>query len=133
MVNRGRPAGVTLLSLFFVFGALVAGLAIVMLLYPNPAFDRIWRLNPRARAGFSAMGAWAILLMCVVCFACSTAAVGLWRKTRWGLWTALGFLALNVIGDSLNGLLSHDDRALIGLPVGALMIAYLLWRRRSFA
>jgi len=42
----------------------------------------------------------------------------------------LGILIVNLIGDSLNALLRHDRRTLIGLPIGGAMIAYLLSVRR---
>jgi hypothetical protein len=37
-------------------------------------------------------------------------------------------LTVNLVGDSLNALLRHDLRTLIGLPVGGLLILYLLKR-----
>jgi hypothetical protein len=38
---------------------------------------------------------------------------------------------INLIGDSLNALLRHDPRTLIGVPIGALMIWYLLRGKRA--
>ena len=38
---------------------------------------------------------------------------------------AIGVLTVNLVGDSLNALLRHDPRTLIGLPIGGLMILYL--------
>lgn len=82
MTNRGRSLGISALSLFFVFGVVMSGLAALMLLFPGSVLEPLWRLNPRAREGFAAMGALAVLLMAVVCVACATAALGLWRGTR---------------------------------------------------
>ena len=79
------------------------------------------------------MGLWAVLLMAVVSIACTTAAVGLWRLARWGYWTALAILTINVIGDTANVWITRDWRTLIGLPVGGAMIAYLITRRRVLA
>jgi hypothetical protein len=84
MTSRSRPLGISGLSLFFVFGVAMSGLAALMLLFPGSVLEPLWRLNPRAREGFAAMSAWAVLLMAVVCVACATAALGLWRGTRWG-------------------------------------------------
>ncbi|HTZ90097.1 MAG TPA: hypothetical protein VMA71_07145 [Alloacidobacterium sp.] len=94
--------------------------------------EPLWKLNPRARDSFAAMGPWALLLMAVVCFACASAAVGLWRLTRWGFWTALVILAANLAGDLTNALIGGDWRTLIGLPIGGLMLAYLIRQRRAF-
>jgi len=129
---RTRPAGVTAISLFFVFGTVMSGLAGTMLLFPGSALDELWRVNPHAREGFTAIGAWAILLMGVVCVACATAAIGLWRCARWGYFTALIILVINLTGDSLNAVMLHDWRTLIGLPVGGLMIWFLVKNRSVF-
>jgi hypothetical protein len=133
MVHGTRPIGVTALSLFFIFGTIMSGLAAVMLLFPGSALETLWRLNPQPRDGFVAMGNWAVLLMTMVCAACATAAIGLWRCARWGYWTALVILCVNLSGDTLNMLIAHDWRTLIGLPVGGMMIAYLWSQRRIFA
>jgi len=39
---------------------------------------------------------------------------------------------VNLVGDSINALLRHDPITLIGLPIGGLMIWYLVQRRGSF-
>lgn len=132
MTHGNRSAGITALSLFFVFGAIMSGLAAIMLLFPGGALEPLWRLNPHARAGFAAMGAWAVLLMAVACSACVTAAVGLWRSTRWGWWTAVAILGINLVGDTANAFIVHDWRTLIGLPVGAFILAYLFRMRSQF-
>jgi len=130
--HANRPAGVAGLSLFFVFGTTMSGLAALMLLFPGSAIDLLWRLNPRAHQGFASMGIWAVILMIVVSAACATAALGLWRCKRWGYWTALLILSINLIGDTANALITRDWRTLFGLPIGSAMMVYLLAKRRVF-
>jgi uncharacterized membrane protein (DUF2068 family) len=132
MTPPARPLGITALSLFFAFGALMSGLTVFLLLFPGTVLDSVWRLNPRAHEGFATMGSWTVLLMAVVCLGCVVAAVGLWRCTRWGLWTALTILSVNLAGDTTNAIVTGDKRTLIGLPIGGLMIWYLLRKRRLF-
>jgi hypothetical protein len=127
-----RPAAVTAISLFFVFGATMSALAAVMLFFPGSLLEPLWRLNTQAHEGFAAMGLWAICLMLTLCAACATAAVGLWRCARWGYITALFILSINLVGDTMNVLVAHDWRTLIGLPVGGVMITYLGKERRLF-
>lgn len=111
---------------FFAFGAMMCALTVVLLLFPGSAFDLLWRLNPEAQIAFRSLGNWSFLLMLIVGTACLFAAVGLWRGTVWGTRVALTILSLNIIGDLVNTLLRHDYRALIGLPVGAAMIFFLV-------
>jgi hypothetical protein len=71
--------------------------------------------------------------MLTVCLACAAAAVGLWRGRRWGCWTAISILTVNLIGDTINAFLLHDWRPFIGPPIAGLMIVYLLRKRTNLA
>ncbi|MEY2512346.1 MAG: hypothetical protein QOE26_3109, partial [Verrucomicrobiota bacterium] len=71
-----------------------------------------------------------IALMATVGVACGLASLGLARHAEWGRRLAIGILTVNLIGDSLNALLRHDLRTLIGLPIGGLMIWYLIRIRK---
>jgi hypothetical protein len=129
-MNRRRSGagriGLWLLVAFFAFGTLMAAASAVALLFPGGALDPFWRLNPRAHRDFLAMDGWAPPLMFAVALACGLAAVGLWSRARWGHRLAVAMLALNLVGDAGNALIRGDLRTLIGLPIGGLMIAYLL-------
>lgn len=130
-----RPPGLVALSAFFAFGALMSGLAAVLLLFRGSALDAIWTLNPVARDELSQMGLWAVVLMAAVCVTCALAAAGVWKRTRWGHRLACGILAVNLAGDVTNAIVRSDPRTLIGLPIGGALIAYLLSPRvkRHFA
>jgi hypothetical protein len=51
-----RPAGLLLLIAFFLFGTLVSGLTLLMLLISGPWADPIWQLKPSAQADFQLLG-----------------------------------------------------------------------------
>lgn len=108
----------------------MSALAAALFAFPGSRLDALWRINPRGREGFAAMGAWAVVLMVAVCAACMAAAVGLWRCRRWGVWTAIAILIINLVGDAINTVISHDWRTLIGLPIGGAMIFYLMHNLR---
>ena len=105
-------------------------LAALALLLPNSALQNVWRLNPQAQAGLTALGSWATVLMLVVSVACGLSAVGFWRGAGWGRVVALVVLAVNLIGDAANALVRGDLRTLIGVPIGGALIAYILLNRR---
>lgn len=106
-------------------------LTIVLLLFPGTALDPLWRLNPDAHLAFQSVGKWAVLLMFVVGTGCAFAAIGLWRSSLWGIRIALIILSFNIVGDLFNALVRHDYRALIGLPIGGVMIFYLARYRKT--
>lgn len=117
--------GVLALAVFFVFGTLMSGLSFLALLFPSSQLKSIWRLNPDAHTSFLLLGGWALMLMASVSLACGLAALGLFRYRRWGYWLALGILATNAIGDLGGAILRSDPRTLIGVPIVALLIAFL--------
>jgi hypothetical protein len=109
-------------------------LTILLLVFPGTKLDSLWNLNPEARVAFQSLGNWSIVLMSVVETGCTVAAVGLWRRSLWGIQLALAILFFNVIGDLVNAVTRHDYRSLVGLPIACAMIFYLAWstsRRRA--
>jgi hypothetical protein len=121
-----RPIGITILSLFFLFGTAASFLSFTSLMFPGSFLEPMWRLNPRAREGFTAMGVWAIVLMGVVCVACAMAAVGLWRGLPWGYWLAVILLAVNLLGDITNVVTGTEPRAAVGIPIVVAILAFLM-------
>ena len=114
------------LAAFFAFGATMCALTVALLLFPGTALDSLWRLNPGAHATFQTIGTWAIALMLAVGIACGFAAIGLWRGAFWGSQIAIVILVVNMIGDLSNVMLRHDYRALIGVPIAAAMVFWLI-------
>lgn len=121
-----RPVGITVLSIFFWAATAITLIAAVSLLFPDGFLEPIWRLNPRGRATLGAFGMWAVLLFFVVVSACAVAALGLWQKRWWGYFTGIGVLSLNLLGDPVNVVSGNEPRAIIGVPIAALIIIYLL-------
>ncbi len=126
MNPKRRSLGTILLIIFFAAGALICLVTMLALAFPGSFLESIWQLKPEARVQFLEIGrAATIAVMAVVGVACGSAAIGLARNAEWGRRLAIAVLAVNLIGDSLNALLRHDPKTLIGLPIGGLMIWYL--------
>jgi len=128
-VNAGRrPVGIILLVIFFAAGALICSAVMLALAFPGGLLEPIWRLRPDARSDFQDFGDWSIVLMATVGAACGLAAFGLARGAEWGRQIAIGVLTVNLVGDTFNAVFRGDLRTLIGLPIGGLMIWYLMHR-----
>lgn len=135
MPDSTRPRGITALGVFLVLGCLIALTSAVSLLFPGSFLEPMWRLNPRARTAFSTMGFWAPVLLIVVSTACGATAWGLWRGRRWGHRLAVGGFAVHLLADTANVVLGTEPRAIVGIPIVALLLFYLFRPRirRYFA
>jgi hypothetical protein len=121
-----------LLIIFFAAGAFISLVVMLALVFPGSDLESIWRLKPEAQSQFQAIGRSAsVVLMAIVAAACGFAAVGLAKNADWGRRLAIGVLTINLIGDSLNALFTRDAKTLIGLPIGGLMIFFLVRTKRS--
>jgi hypothetical protein len=127
--NKKRPLGITALSVFFIAGSVICLIASLSLLLPNSFIEPMWCLNPRAHAGFAAMGGWSIILLTTVGLFCAAAAIGLWRGARYGYRIALVLIAINLAGDIINSLLGTEPRAIIGVPIALAILIYLASKR----
>jgi len=125
-----RPAGVTAMACFFVFGTLMSALTALLLVFPGTPLDDLWKANPDAQFGFKHLGGWAVLLMLTVSAACLCAAIGLWHYQRWGFSFAMAILGVNLVADLASASVRHDWRSLAGIPVSGAMIFYLVQELR---
>src|SRR2546425_10851382 len=109
------PVGLTLLTAFFVFGALMACLAFLGLLLSGGFLEPIWRINPDAHRALAELGAWGMWLMAAGAIACALAAIGLWIQAQWGRRLAGGILAIHLLGDAIDAVTRGELRTLSGI------------------
>jgi hypothetical protein len=126
---QDRPAGVTALGCLFALGTLVSGLSVISLLIPDGPLEPMWKLNPRARESFARIGTWAPLLLAVVCLACMACSYGFFARKRWGYRLGVAGLLINLVGDVVNAALGIEPRAIVGVPIVALILWYLASRQ----
>jgi hypothetical protein len=131
MKQNFRTVGRILLVIFFAAGALISLVVMLALVFPGSDLESMWRLKPEVQTQFQTIGRGAsAALMAIVATGCGFAAVGLARNTEWGRRLAIGILIINLIGDSLNALFMRDAKTLMGLPIGGLMILFLVRTKR---
>ena len=131
MTQRRQPIGIVLLIIFFTAGAVICGVVMLALAFPGSFLESIWRLRPDARLEFQQFGDWSVVLMAAVGAGCGLAAFGLARGAEWGRQIAVGVLTVNLVGDTFNAVFRGDLRTLIGVPIGGVMIWYLMKRAPS--
>ena len=129
MEIKTRNSGITALIIFFLAGAAISLTAGISLFLPNSFLVSIWRLNPRAHEKLTSLGVWAVILLSTVSIFCAAAAIGLWRRFKWGYWLAVGLISINLMANVINVVLGTEPRAIAGIPIAAAIVAYLMRKR----
>jgi hypothetical protein len=123
-----RPLGITALGLFFLAGSLISFTAGMSLLVPR-FLEPLWRLNPHGHEGLLRIGFWGVVLLFAASASCAAAAIGLWRRARWGHKIAIALITLNLLSDLVNTVLGIEPRAIVGVPIALALLFYLMTGR----
>jgi len=107
----------------------MSSLTLFLLVFPGSPLDVVWRLKPTAQSELTGLRLFTIPLMSLVAIACASAAIGMAKCAEWGRRVAIAVLVVNLIGDCSNAVLRADWRTFIGVPIGGLIIAYLMSSR----
>lgn len=124
-----RPIGITILIVFFAVSAVISLTASISLFAPGSFLEPMWRLNPRGQEGLRQLGIAGPVLLAVVSAACALASLGLKRRDRRGYFLAIAILSVNLLGDVINVVSGMEPRAIVGVPIAAAVILYLVSRR----
>ena len=127
--SQKRPFGIAAFSIFFLMGSLISFTASFSLLGPGNFLEPIWRVNPRGHDGLVRMGLWGVALLFAASISCAAAAIGLWRKARWGHVIAIILIAINLLSDIANTVAGTEPRAIVGVPIALALLLYLLSKR----
>jgi hypothetical protein len=108
------------------FGAIMASLAAITLLWRGTALDRLWVLNPLAYKQLAPLGNTVGLLFLVLGAALTTAGFGWFRRRLWGWRLAVVIIATQFLGDVVNCVRGDLLRGGIGLIIAGALLLFLL-------
>jgi hypothetical protein len=123
--QHDQPRGFVPIGVFFVFGATMAAYAAITLLKPGTFLDALWALNERGHAGLVLLGRGAALLFAVLSVVLGLAAVGWFRRKRWGWILGVTIIAINATGDLLNGVMGEWLKGAFGVAIAGLLLIYM--------
>src|SRR6202011_6247496 len=84
LVVGTKTPGFTAVGIFLFFGAIMASLAAITLLWRGTALDRLWVLNPTAYKQLAPLGGIVGIFFLVLRLALTTAGIGWFRPRLWG-------------------------------------------------
>ena len=129
MLEREKPFGFTAIGAFVFFGAVMAGLAGMTLLWRGTILDRAWTLNPKAYRQLSPLGSKIGLLFLLLSSALVVSGIGWFRRRLWGWRLAVAIIAAQVFGDIINLVRGDWLRGGIGVVIAGALLLYLLTPR----
>jgi hypothetical protein len=121
--------GLTAMAVFLVFGATMATLAGITLLFPGSFLDPIWRLNPEAGEQLCQLGRGIGVAFLGLGAAMVAAAIGWIKRRFWGWALAVIIIASQVLGDLVNALRGEFLKGAVGVAVAGALLIYLLQPR----
>lgn len=114
------------MAVFLVFGATMATLAGITLLFPSSFLDPIWRLNPEAGEQLRQLGRGIGIAFLGLGAAMVAAAIGWIRRHFWGWALAVIIIASQVLGDLVNAVRGELLKGTVGVAIAGALLIYLL-------
>ncbi len=113
-------------GVFLFFGAAMAALAGMTLVWRGTVFDQIWQLNPRALQQVAPFGKIVGILFLILAASLALAGVGWLRRRLWGWRLGVAILATQALGDLVNCFRGDFLRGGVGFLIGGALFLYLL-------
>ena len=123
---RARPLLFTAIGAFLFFGAVMASLAGVTLIWRGTVLDRVWALNPRGWQQLAPFGKLVGIAFLVLAAVLALAGVGWFRRRLWGWRLCVAIIATQVLGDLVNCLRGDFLRGGVGFAIAGALLIYLL-------
>ena len=121
--------GFTAIGIFLFFGAVMANLAAITLLWRGTVLDRVWVLNPIAYKQLMPLGAAVGILFLLLGAALTTAGIGWFRRRIWGWRLAVVIITIQVLGDVVNCVRGGWLRGGAGVVIAGALLLFLLQPR----
>ncbi len=120
------PRGVTALGIFLLFGAVMASLVGMTLVWRGTTLDRLWTLNPRAYKELAPYGKAVGIPFLLLGVTLAVAGMGWFKRRLWGWRLAVGIIAVQVLGDLVNAFMGDLVRGGVGFVIAGALLVYLL-------
>lgn len=113
------------IGVFFIFGATTAAYAAITLAWPGTALDALWALNKRGHEGLVWLGEIAAIPFVVVSIALACAAVGWFRRRRWGWVLGVTIIGINIAGDVSQVVMGERLKGAVGVVIAGALLIYM--------
>jgi hypothetical protein len=120
------PSGFAAIGVFLFFGATMASLGAISLIWRGTSLDRMWSLNPTAYRQLLPLGRSVGMLFVLLGVALATAGIGWFRHRLWGWKLAVVIIATQVVGDVINCIRGDWLHGGFGVVIAGALLLFLL-------
>jgi hypothetical protein len=121
-----KTRGFTAMGIFLFFGATMASLVAITLLWKGTALDGVWALNPTAYKELAPLGGSVGILFLLLGATLTMAGIGWFRHRLWGWRLAITIIATQVLGDVVNFFRGDFLRGGISIIIAGGLLLFLL-------
>jgi hypothetical protein len=114
------------LGAFLMFGACMAGLAGLTLVWRGTTLERMWALNPTAYRQLVPLGGIVGPMFLLLSATMAIASVGWFKRRFWGWELAVIIISIQIGGDSINLIRGDFVRGGTGIAIAGALLLYLL-------
>lgn len=127
--DNGRTPGFTAIGIFLFFGASMASLAAITLLWRGTALERLWELNPAAYKQLAPLGISVGIPFLLLSVALTVAGIGWFSRRLWGWRLAVIIIGIQVLADIVNCLRGDLLRGGVGAIIAGALLLFLFQPR----
>ena len=120
------PVGFHLFGAFLFFGAALASLAGITLVWRGTVLDRIWTLNAPAYRQLAPFGNLIGIPFLFLGALMACAGTGWFRRRRWGWGLGVTIISIQGAGDLVNALRGEMIKGAFGFLIAGVLLIYLL-------
>jgi hypothetical protein len=114
------------MGIFFLFGALMATLAGVTLVWRGTALDGMWALNPRAYNQLAPYGKTIGIPFLLLGITMVISGIGWLKRRAWGWRLAAIVIVTQVLAHFVTALMGDVTRGIVGVIISGALLVYLL-------
>ena len=123
--EQKRPTAWLAIGVFLVWGAVMASIAGITLVFPGTFLDPMWALNPAGHAGLLALGRAVGSLFFVLTLALAAAGIGWLRRRYWGWLLAVLLIGGNALGDVIRFACGDFIKGAVGAILAGALLVYI--------
>jgi hypothetical protein len=124
-VREKSPGATTAIGVFLFFGAVMASLAGITLIWRGTFLDHMWVLNASAYRQLVPFGKIVGVPFLLLSAALVAAGVGWFGRQLWGWRLAVMIIATQVLGDLISIFMGHFVKGTVGVAIASALLIYL--------